>query len=109
MIYMTFFQDLHNTENRIFKFNGMNTFPPLGHWWMNIQAAKTNQEGLKALPYKNNHKQNPYKLKSTIRGKISFHLPLEIMYTLKWRTAWAAEWFFQKPKALQTPLQSQLQ
>lgn len=49
MIYMTFFQDLHNTENRIFKFNGMNTFPPLGHWRMNIEAAKTNQEGLKAL------------------------------------------------------------
>lgn len=49
MIYMTFFQDLHNTENRIFKFNGMNTFPPVSHWRMNIEAAKTNQEGLKAL------------------------------------------------------------
>lgn len=47
MIYI--FQDLHNTENRIFKFNGMNTFPPVRHWRMNIQAAKTNQEGLKAL------------------------------------------------------------
>lgn len=76
MIYMTFFQDLHNTENRIFKFNGMNTFPPLGHWRMNIQAAKTNQEGLKALGKvyqtgKKKYRQNSYNWNPQRESKFS--------------------------------------
>jgi len=73
---------------------------------MNIQAAKTNQEGLKALGKvyqtgEKNKTQNPCNRNPQSKGKVSFYLPLKTERT----NYMSNRIVFQRPKTLPTPLQ----